>query len=74
MMMEAFYPGYCRSIETQKQLYILTEQGCNKVQGYYYSKPLPADEVKQIFFWKNKRQQVIQNAANRVSIVESSRT
>lgn len=48
----SLYPGYCRSIETQKQLYILTEQGCNKVQGYYYSKPLPADEVEQIFFRK----------------------
>lgn len=37
-------------IETKGQLDILTEQDCNEVQGYYYSKPLPADEVEQIFF------------------------
>ncbi|WNS45219.1 EAL domain-containing protein [Paenibacillus sp. MMS20-IR301] len=37
-------------IETKAQLDIIIEQDCKDVQGYYYSKPLPADEVEQLFF------------------------
>jgi len=31
-------------VETEEQLKVLKELGCNQVQGYYYSKPLPEDE------------------------------
>ena len=30
-------------VETEGQLAFLREQGCNEVQGYYFSKPKPAD-------------------------------
>jgi EAL domain-containing protein (putative c-di-GMP-specific phosphodiesterase class I) len=30
-------------VETQGQLAFLREQGCDEVQGYFYSEPLPAD-------------------------------
>jgi diguanylate cyclase (GGDEF)-like protein/PAS domain S-box-containing protein len=30
-------------VETEGQLAFLREQGCSEVQGYYFSKPLPAD-------------------------------
>ena len=30
-------------VETPGQLAFLREQGCDEVQGYFYSKPLPAD-------------------------------
>ncbi|MDZ7594985.1 MAG: EAL domain-containing protein [Thiobacillus sp.] len=30
-------------VETEAQLAFLREQGCNEVQGYYFSKPKPAD-------------------------------
>jgi len=30
-------------VETIEQLEYLREQGCDEIQGYYYSKPLPAD-------------------------------
>ncbi len=30
-------------VETEAQLAFLREQGCNEVQGYYFSKPMPAD-------------------------------
>ncbi|MBZ0093460.1 MAG: EAL domain-containing protein, partial [Sulfuricellaceae bacterium] len=30
-------------VETEGQLAFLREQGCDEVQGYYFSKPLPAD-------------------------------
>jgi diguanylate cyclase (GGDEF)-like protein len=33
-------------VETAGQLAFLQEQGCNEVQGYYYSIPLPADQFK----------------------------
>lgn len=31
-------------VETPGQLAFLREQGCDEVQGYYYSKPLPAEQ------------------------------
>ena len=33
-------------VETIGQLDYLRGQGCNEIQGYYYSKPLLADELK----------------------------
>ncbi|MFP5408996.1 MAG: EAL domain-containing protein [Gammaproteobacteria bacterium] len=30
-------------VETEAQLVFLREQGCDEVQGYYFSKPMPAD-------------------------------
>lgn len=34
-------------VETSEQLAFLREQGCDEVQGYYYSKPLPAEQFDQ---------------------------
>lgn len=31
-------------VETNRQLISLINQNCNQIQGYYFSKPLPADE------------------------------
>lgn len=33
-------------VETAEQLDILRELGCDEIQGYYYSKPLPASELQ----------------------------
>ena len=33
-------------VETQGQLAFLRSQGCNEVQGYFYSEPLPADRFE----------------------------
>lgn len=33
-------------VETEGQLSFLRAQGCNEVQGYYFSKPLPADQFE----------------------------
>ena len=35
-------------VETQEHLDFLKEIGCDLVQGYYYSKPLPYDEVMKV--------------------------
>ncbi|WP_461829137.1 EAL domain-containing protein [Aquifex sp.] len=34
-------------VETQEQLEILKEIGCDMAQGYYFSKPIPAEEVER---------------------------
>ncbi|QDZ29799.1 EAL domain-containing protein [Noviherbaspirillum sp. UKPF54] len=36
-------------VETQEQLDILQELGCDEHQGYFYSKPLPADSLVERF-------------------------
>ena len=41
-------------VETEGQLAYLREQGCNEVQGYYFSKPLPAEQFEA--FVSAKRQ------------------
>ncbi len=33
-------------VETEGQLAFLREKGCNEVQGYHFSRPLPADEFE----------------------------
>lgn len=37
-------------IETKEQLEIVKDTHCEEIQGYYYSKPLPADDVESSFF------------------------
>ncbi|MHB1248734.1 MAG: EAL domain-containing protein, partial [Polaromonas sp.] len=32
-------------VETQEQFDFLLERGCDAMQGYFYSKPLPAEEI-----------------------------
>lgn len=40
-------------VETAEQLAFLRDHGCHEVQGYYFSKPLPADEFKAFVRAKN---------------------
>ncbi len=35
-------------VETKEQKEFLVENGCSNIQGYYYSKPIPADEMEVI--------------------------
>lgn len=45
MQMEVVAEG----VESQAQLEFLREQGCDYYQGFYFSEPLPADEITQKF-------------------------
>ncbi len=40
----------CEGVENEAQLNILKEMGCTEAQGYYFSKPLPVDELTNA--WK----------------------
>jgi len=43
-------------VETKGQIDFLRENGCDYGQGYFYAKPLPADEfLVALFNWDNKR-------------------
>lgn len=36
-------------VETKEQIELLQSMGCNQIQGYYYSKPLPSSEIEEKF-------------------------
>ncbi|MFK9092242.1 EAL domain-containing protein [Bacillus salipaludis] len=36
-------------VENKKQVEFLANAGCHKIQGFYYSRPLPAEELEQKF-------------------------
>lgn len=36
-------------VETKKQIEVLKEMGCDRIQGYYYSKALPAGEIEALY-------------------------
>jgi diguanylate cyclase (GGDEF)-like protein len=40
-------------VETEQQLDFLKQNGCATIQGYYYSRPLPADKFKQFVLERN---------------------
>ena len=35
-------------VETQAQMDFLTQKDCNEIQGYFFSRPLPAKEIEQL--------------------------
>ena len=40
-------PVVAEGVETENQLKLLKNAGCDLVQGYYFSRPLPADEFER---------------------------
>lgn len=44
-------------VETQEQLDQMRTEGCSEVQGYFYSKPVPASEIAQLLIGFQKRAQ-----------------
>lgn len=42
-------PVIAEGVETEKQLVLLKKLGCELVQGYYFSRPLPAVEFETAF-------------------------
>lgn len=48
------YEVVAEGIETSEQLEILKEMHCDKIQGYYFSKPLPKDKAKEFILSSSK--------------------
>ena len=42
-------PVIAEGVETEEQLMLLKERGCDIIQGYYFSKPVPAEVFTQFF-------------------------
>ncbi len=40
----------CEGVETEEQLRFLKDAGCEIAQGYYFSRPLPREEIKNLPF------------------------
>ncbi len=38
----------CEGVETKEQVEFLLDHGCEKIQGFYYCKPRPASELKEM--------------------------
>ena len=41
-------PMIAEGVETAEQLQALRRMGCDMVQGYYFSRPLPANEFERL--------------------------
>ena len=39
----------CEGVETEKQVRFLQEIGCSKLQGFYYSKPISFESIREMF-------------------------
>ncbi len=35
----------CEGVETESQVLFLRDIGCSKLQGYYFSRPIPLSEI-----------------------------
>ncbi|HTD02848.1 EAL domain-containing protein, partial [Undibacterium sp.] len=35
-------------VEKAEQMFFLTDSGCQQMQGYYFSRPVPADEFEKL--------------------------
>ena len=49
-------PVIAEGVETEYQLNLLKKLGCEMVQGYYFSRPIPADEFEKKYFNDEKNE------------------
>jgi len=55
-------------VETQEELDKLISLNCKNIQGYFFSKPISADDFKENFM--NKKQTVVLSSSNKNKIIE----
>ena len=44
------YDVLCEGVESEKQVEILKQTGCDHVQGYLFYKPMPISEFEKIMY------------------------
>ena len=60
-------------VETEAQLAFLAEHGCDQIQGYYFSRPLPADECGEWLKQKRRLQRVQRTAAAPAAVYSNAK-
>ena len=48
MIQNLGYQIICEGVETDEQIEILRQIGCDEIQGYWYSKPLKMEDYKEL--------------------------
>ena len=48
-------PTIAEGVETAEQLFTLKSMGCDSVQGYYFSRPVPADEFEVVLSKRRRK-------------------
>ena len=64
----------CEGVETKQQLDFLSDCGCERIQGFYYSKPLPYKELEPNLIFKklpfeNEEEARMYNRAGKIDVM-----
>jgi diguanylate cyclase (GGDEF)-like protein/PAS domain S-box-containing protein len=60
-------------VETEAQLAFLAEHGCDQIQGYFFSRPLPADECGEWLRQKRRLQRIQRTAAAPAAVFSNAK-
>lgn len=44
------YHVVCEGVETEEQVEILREAGCEEAQGYWFARPMPIEEYEKLVY------------------------
>ncbi|MBI5741110.1 MAG: EAL domain-containing protein [Nitrospirae bacterium] len=53
-------------VETRHQLVFLSEQGCDEIQGFLFSRPVPVEEILKLLTGEKKGRGLVSSVLNRV--------